>query len=194
MARSARPSELSGSWGSAGVRVEIDDAKLSVVVRKGGRAKLTEILDKIADVARSITGKGYNHPYSKTGNLRRSIRAGRIVDVNQWAISGSVEAGGPEAPYAKFVHEGTRAHIIRARPDNPTGVLRFLWVTRSVSTHKLLGPAKGGTRRAVTQHSIHDDEKGWVATHEVHHPGGRPKPFLIVAARRVVGPVDVRRR
>jgi hypothetical protein len=187
--------------GSRGIRVEIDDGKLSVVARRDFGNALRGILKKIEREAKVLTSKEANHPYSRTGNLRRSITAGAIKAVNQYAIRGSVDAGGPIAPYAKFVHEGTRRHIIRARPDNPTGLLRFMWVNRGTYTRTELRQvhlSSGEGRRGSMQTAAFDVQRPYaprlVVTPLVNHPGNRPKPFLVVAARRVVGPVDVRRR
>lgn len=197
--RSPRPSEVSSSFQSRGIRVEIDEGRLRVVARKDFGIALTRILKSIAREAKVLTSKGDNHPYSKTGNLSRSIGVGPIRAVNQYAVRGSVEAGGPLAPYAKFVHEGTGAHIIRPRPENPTQLLRFLWVKRGPApiAERFKGDRKVSklTRPVLSPTS---ESRGQadrtVYAREVHHPGGKPKPFLVVAARRVVGDVDVRRR
>lgn len=138
------------------------------------------------------TANPANHPFSKTKRLSRSITAGRIKQVNQFAISGTVEAGGPQAPYAGYVHNGTRPHVIRARPDNPTGMLRFLWVKHPSSSGNayLQAPPSAGARGVLST-------RGASSTHfvgpRVNHPGSRPKPFLIVAAREVFGVEAVRR-
>lgn len=168
MARSQRPSERRGdTFRSAGVRVEIDETKLYIVARRDMSNELRKILRNIEKMAKGITANKRNFPFSKSKRMSASIRATAVKGVNQHAVSGSVQAGGPSAPYARFVHEGTKRHVIRARSSNPSGLLSFN------GTNELTGQV--------------------VRVPAVDHPGGQAKPFLVVAARRVVS-VPVRRR
>lgn len=56
-----------------------------------------------------------------TGRLRESIHAQRVRTVGRFHLESRVTAS---APYARFVHEGTRPHIIRARNAK---ALHFYW-------------------------------------------------------------------
>lgn len=200
MARARRPSEVRSSWKHDGIRIDIDDRKLYIVAKKGMRPQLARILDRIVLQAKAITSRRTNHPYSKTGNLTRSIERTPIRDVNQHSVKGSVTAGGPIAPYARFVHEGTRPHIIRARPENPTGMLRFYWVRRGDFTKALHHDAAGrfttADRAMKTVHFTggYSENGSLFIGPSVRHPGSRPKPFLLKAARDVTGYTAVRKR
>lgn len=85
-----------------------------------------------------------------TGRLRQSI--GRTVDVDSSGghVSARVFAA---VDYARFVHEGTEAHVIRPRYKQ---ALKF--------------EQNGRTRFATV----------------VHHPGTKPRPFLVSAAREEI--------
>lgn len=167
---------------AANAKVKLDQAKLSVQVRKAEEHGLRPILLKIAREAKVIVSNKHNHPYSKTGRLARSISAGPIKGVNQYAVKGTVEA---TAPYAKFVHEGTRAHVIRARPG---GKLRFVWTGRTRTEVKWVTRRNRSGINApfATKVSVPDDDKT-VVVDSVRHPGAKAKPFLRIAARRVTG-------
>lgn len=66
----------------------------------------------------------------KTGRLVASIRVGRH---GRWgggiatAVGANPSSGSPVIGVAMWQEEGTRPHIIRARPDNPTGHMTFFW-------------------------------------------------------------------
>ena len=57
----------------------------------------------------------------RTGRLRASIHADPPRFVSPMLVSAPVTAS---APYARYVHEGTRPHVIRASRG---GALRFHW-------------------------------------------------------------------
>ncbi|AHB31703.1 tail assembly chaperone [Mycobacterium phage Bernardo] len=74
----------------------------------------------------------------KTGNLGRSIREDPIVVAGPLRLDSGVTA---HADYARYVHDGTRAHVIR--PRRPGGVLRFTVGGRVVYARRVNHP---GTR------------------------------------------------
>jgi hypothetical protein len=78
------------------------------------------------------------------GRLKRSIKVYR----HQRYTKGQTIRIGTSVPYAKYVHEGTRPHIIT--PNRADGALVFV--------------PKGGTRVVITK--------------KVNHPGSRPNRFL----------------
>ena len=78
------------------------------------------------------------------GRLKRSIKVYR----HQRYTKGQTIRVGTSVPYAMYVHEGTRPHMIY--PQNPGGALKFV--------------PKGGTRVIITK--------------RVKHPGSRPNRFL----------------
>lgn len=199
MARARRPSEGRASWRNDGIRVDIQDGKLNVVAKKHMRGELARILNRIVRQAKILTANKAAHPYSRTGALSRSIRKTPIKSLNQHAVTGSVTAGGRKAPYARHVHEGTQPHIITARPGNPTGLLRFYWVnrgtySRAFQNSRIVNGPNGPYVQKYTDKTTKNYADRLVLTPSVQHPGARPKPFLIRAAREVTGYTAVRRR
>lgn len=93
----------------------------------------------------------------KTGNLGRSIVPGDLS-----ASSATVEA---RARYAAFVELGTRPHTIR--PKNKR-TLAF----PAPGSATLAGRTKVGGRRIFAK--------------VVHHPGTKPKPYLLPGARKAL--------
>lgn len=195
MARRKRPSERSTSWSVDGIRVEINETKLGVVVRRDMSNQLERILDRIRDRAKAIVEASFGK-YSNTGNARDSIRSTGVKKLNQYAVHGFVEAGGAEAPYVKFLHDGADEHIIRARPENPTGLLRFLWTGRGqyeagteMKTFAITSGRGKGTKylRAEVPRMVDYNDR-WVMVPMVLHPGIRnPVPFLAQAGGQVTG-------
>lgn len=86
--------------------------------------ELGKALRDIADLARDIV----RAEHDKTGRLLRSIqpykgRAAQVRMEGPTTLVGTVSAGSSRARYARAVHEGSRRHIIRARPG---GALSFI--------------------------------------------------------------------
>ena len=94
----------------------------------------------------------------RTGNLARSIQVGQAS-----ATSATVVAG---ASYAAFVELGTRPHEITPAAKS---ALRF---AASAGGARLSGSPRKGA--AV------------VFAKRVHHPGTKPHPFMLPAARKAV--------
>ncbi|ADX31945.1 tail component [Tsukamurella phage TPA2] len=93
--------------GRANVSAEfdLDLAALSrqvqpLLLREGAR-----VIRRIATEARALVPV-------KTGNLGRSIREEQVKPTGPFRVTGGVSA---DAPYARYVHDGTRAHIITPR-------------------------------------------------------------------------------
>lgn len=105
-------------FGGRNVDVDVDDnGRLQVKTHPMFAKELGKALREIADLARKIV----DTEHSKTFALRRSIQPykGRAASVQRTGpntISGTVTAGSAKAPYARFVHEGTKAHKIHASP------------------------------------------------------------------------------
>lgn len=97
----------------------------------------------------------------KTGNLGRSIHAEPPS-----AASVTVRAS---AKYAAYVELGTRPHEIT---PNAKKALRF---AASASGRRLSGSPRKGADVVFAK--------------RVHHPGTRPQPYLLPAARKVVAEV-----
>lgn len=92
----------------------------------------------------------------KTGNLRRSIRIGRVTDNFAEIVV--------DAKYAAMVERGTRPHIIVPR------------------NRKVL--AWGGSRRLSG--SLRTGAKATTFARRVNHPGTRAKPFLLPGAQAAI--------
>lgn len=84
--------------------------------------------------------------HTKSGAMRDSVR---IFPVKRGDTQAIIKAGGPGAPYAIYVHEGTRPHEIRPREKK---ALR--WAT-----------SKG-------------QGKGFIFAKKVNHPGYKGDPFM----------------
>jgi len=187
--RAARPSERSQSWKESGIRVEIDGTKLNIIARKGMERELVKLLDRIKTRARFITSQQALFPYSKTGNMRRSIQrssAKSLVSVNQAAVRGAVTAGSRRAPYTKYVHNGAARHVIHARPSNPTGMLRFTWKKAGHYTRDVTRTDPKTGLDVTRSEQFRYADRLFIGP-SVSHPGSKPKPFLVVAARDVTG-------
>lgn len=79
--------------------------------------ELGKFLRDVADRARVLI----REKHEKTGKLRRSVqpykgRAAVVRQTSPTSISGTVTAGSRLAPYARAVHQGSRAHVIKAKP------------------------------------------------------------------------------
>ncbi len=121
-----------------------------------GRALLRKLqIDTTAEAKRLVP--------RKTGNLGRSIRPGFLSARDALVVA--------EANYAAYVELGTRPHIIRPRNKKS---LRF---PASGTSTTLGGRARTGEVRAK-------GNAAFVFTGEVHHPGTRPHPFLVPAAKK----------
>lgn len=119
--------ELSG-------RFELDEAALEEEVSPILRRSHRSLTRRIANQAR------VDVPV-KTGNLGRSIREDDQLMVGPFVVTGGVSAGGLEADYALYVHEGTRPHMIF--PRRPGGTLAFEVDGRTVFARSVHHP---GTR------------------------------------------------
>jgi len=101
--------------------------------------------------------------HRKTGNLGRSIRIGAQTERSVTVIAG--------ANYASFVEYGTRPHEITPRAAK---ALRF---------------AVGGNRRLSGSPR---SGAPVVFARRVHHPGTKPYPFLVPAAKRAISSSGLR--
>ena len=104
----------------------------------------------------------------KTGNLGRSIHI-----ASQTATQVIVEAS---AGYAAYVELGTRAHEITPRARK---ALR--WAATAEGRRLTGTPRKAAQRGGLG---------GVVFAKRVHHPGTRPHPFMLPAARKAVEGTD----
>jgi len=128
----------------ASVRMKINDRVLDrVFFQKDGDAGL-ELYKRARKMARHAKAQAPVGSGPTAGRLKRSIKVYR----HQRYTRGQTIRIGTSVPYAKYVHEGTRPHLIT--PRNPDGALKFV--------------PKGGTRVIITK--------------RVRHPGTRPNRFL----------------
>ena len=117
-------------------------------------------LDTVAEAKRLVP--------RKTGNLGRSIAPG--------AFSGRSALVVAAMPYAAFVELGTRPHEIRPRNG------RVLAWPASGAGRKLTG----SPRKAMYSKAGAARLGGWAFAAVVHHPGTKPKPFLLPGAREAL--------
>lgn len=94
-----------------------NEAGLSEQVQPIMKAKGNSLLRQIANQAR------VDVPV-RTGNLGRTIGVDPMTPTGPFGASGGVYAGGPQAPYAIPVHEGSKPHTIAARR---APMLSFYW-------------------------------------------------------------------
>jgi hypothetical protein len=97
-------------------RVTLDLSDL----QRAGRRLARELAQGAGNAVRRACEEGAQeartvHRYKdRTWKLTRSIR-GELLFVTAGEAWGEIVAGGPRVPYARFVEEGTKAHVIRAR-------------------------------------------------------------------------------
>lgn len=73
----------------------------------------------------------------RTGWLRSNIQPAPIRFTGPFKVEGGVEIDLAAVPYAKFVRDGTRPHVIRARPG---GYLRFYSRGRTIFAKQVNHP------------------------------------------------------
>jgi HK97 gp10 family phage protein len=86
-------------------RIHVDEAEL-------GNQLALPMMKTAAKVTRRISAQAKMNAPVDTGNLARSIDEDPITFVTPFHIDTGVTA---HANYARYVHEGTRPHIIRPR-------------------------------------------------------------------------------
>lgn len=92
---------------------------------KGLAEQLQPIMRRKGDaVLRAIANQARVNVPVRTGNMGRTIGTDPMQPTGPFSMSGSVFAGGPQAPYTVPVHEGSKPHIIRARR---APMLSFYW-------------------------------------------------------------------
>ena len=204
-----------------------DDGRFMLKTDPMFAKELGRALRDIAGLARKIVATEHEKPRKTivnrqvvtkpaTGRLRRSIqpyagRAARIHKTSPHTISGEVTAGSARARYARYVHEGTLPHVIRAR--KPGGVLVFYgqkngsFIRRRIKLRdeSMLRPdqlkyrndrkhlyEQGRRRLRTRDKDTYLDEETVkradrvVAVPEVNHPGYRGHRFLNQAAAIVL--------
>ena len=81
---------------------------------KAPQQALAVTAEKVEDYIQSQIGK-----HAKTGAMERSLTKKRVTD--GWVIGHDPRV----APYAQFVHDGTRPHLIKPKPGNGKKSLRW---------------------------------------------------------------------
>ena len=105
-----------------------DQGKIRLHCDKMFTWHLSRLLKQIEKEAKLIVLRE-NSTYSKEGKkLMNSIKSDGVSKIGSRNIRGSVSAGGAKAPYAKFVHDGTKPHRITAKPGK---LLVFQWENRT---------------------------------------------------------------
>lgn len=143
--------------------------------RIDGMAALNRRLDAVASgrgrreiltrVALSAVAYSKEEAPVKTGNLRRTIHVASVSDTSATiAVS---------ANYARFVHQGTRAHVIKPRRA------RILRWPNGAGARRLTGTARTGTR-------------DFVFARVVHHPGTKANPFLVRGIKRAAADANLK--
>jgi hypothetical protein len=124
------------------VTVRIDDRKIESLFDRATELRAFMNLR----VAQTVVVARAEAP-TKTHALQRSIGSSYHGD-GRWRVSAT-------SNHAKFVHEGTKPHLIRVRPGKKS--LRFFWVR----VGRVVYPVS------------------------VRHPGTKPNPFLVRAMHQV---------
>lgn len=164
------------------------DGVLQIKTRRMFKRELENTLERIARRAKRIVS---DKDLYRTGNMLRSIEPTQIKRVHAHRIAGSVRAGGPTAPYAEYVHNGSRPHIIAAKPGK---YLAFDWKGRTgrvvvrEQAYTLVNrdavPIPGKFNNTWGVGPIKDRR---VVVDSVNHPGFGGYRFLNRAANEVVG-------
>jgi hypothetical protein len=159
---------------------EIDYKKLSkafekipIVAAKELRTELNKSLRAIQIDAR------LHHRFSQapghTGQLVRSVQQ----DVEQSGLSGKVWLEESVAPYGKYVHDGTKPHVIR--PKNKAALFFVKGGQKWFVPKQAYG--EGGYLREVWR-DLKNAGANIVGKGYVNHPGTKPDPFLFQAFDR----------
>jgi hypothetical protein len=110
----------------------------------------------------------------KTGNLSRSFAKTTTADSVRVAA---------RANYAAYVELGTREHDIHAKPGHV-----LAWPA-SAAGRRLSGAVRAGMfkgKKAAAKLG------GWAYAMSVHHPGTKPHPYLLPAARIAIERSDLK--
>lgn len=126
----------------ATVTVRLDDRKIETLFDRP--TELRAYMER--RVAQTVVVARAEAP-TRTHALQRSIGS-TYLGGGRWKITAS-------SPHAKFVHEGTRPHLIRVRPGKRT--LRFFWLRVGAIVYPV----------------------------SVKHPGTKANPFLTRAMHQV---------
>jgi hypothetical protein len=110
----------------APISVTIDASRLQAAIRRLPATMDVRIEQALQRSARmvEVRAKATRLFNDRTGELRKSIEAERPS--GKWSTGDAnvdIVSGGFRAPYAPFVHDGTRRHPIG--PRNPNGVLAW---------------------------------------------------------------------
>lgn len=97
----------------ASYRLDLNGPELDKQTITIGRRRMASLQRRVANQARQDVPV-------RTGNLGRQVKEGDIRVAGPRTVSGSVR---DDAKYAVFVHDGTRAHVIRPRHAK---ALRFM--------------------------------------------------------------------
>lgn len=156
--------------------------------------ELRKVLRDVESTARQLVGA----THTKTGRLRRSIHAQPLKTIaGGKRITGTVSAGSRLAPYARYVHEGSRAHVIKARKADALSFHgKYTLITRYVSVRtnirKQVVDYRTGLPKTINAAQTQFQKRtsvgppGRVTVRKVNHPGYGGDPFLNKAARVVV--------
>jgi hypothetical protein len=98
-----------GARGNGGIYVTMDDNAIANMAQPGG------IVDRYTKgKAGAVAGKARQIVPVKSGRLRGSIKVAQARDIRgRYSVGYNVEA---DAPYARYVHDGTRPHVIEGNP------------------------------------------------------------------------------
>lgn len=103
----------------------------------------------------------------KTGHLGRSIVPGSVDPAGAWVKA--------KTPYAAAVELGSGIHGRRGRK----------YEIKPRKGKLLAWPASGGDRR-LSGRARKNVKGGWVFARKVMHPGVRPRPYIVPAAKEAI--------
>lgn len=145
------------------VRVRMDPAPVFAmkVMFRG-----SPVDENIRDRTKRVANLAFILCPKKSGKLASTIRAGQArTDKGVYSFGYDVIAGGPQAPYVEFVHDGVAPHILPQRTGSPYAPGRPVVWWRS----------PGGPRL------------GLYSMGPISHPGNKAQPFLSQALVAAAG-------
>lgn len=129
-----------------------------------------------------------SHAYKDhTGGLTGSLRAYMERSAARLAGGEAIGVMMADAKYASYVEEGTEAHDIR-----PKAGVDDIGPTRPGQGRHALADAKKGETQEHKRKALRWESGGEVRfAHHVHHPGGRPYPYLGPAVQKAERVIEV---
>lgn len=144
-----------------------------VKVTLAGTPHPPEVLLKKMEAANKRLAQGIRDDYAKTVRTWEKKPKFKVIRVRDPSGAIVFEISTDNFIY-KIVDEGSEPHIIRPKPDNPTGFLWFRSPYNAKTKPNVLGSGKGGIAAGAKLHR---------AT-EVRHPGTKARNFTLMIKKR----------